>query len=66
MEAFRCDYLIEFSNGELRFFHYKTWAPTGFEASEKVKEFIYSKFKGIKNLYFRKWKVLNPYQAHFK
>lgn len=65
MEAFKCNFLIEFHTGEKKFFHSNVWAPTGWEAAKKVERFIYSRFSGIKNLYFRKWKVLNPYQAHF-
>lgn len=64
MEAFKTLFLITDSNGNKRTVSNTTFACTGWEATEKSRKYLQR--VGYEKLTFLKWKVLNPFQAHFK
>ena len=64
MEAFKILFLTSDLNGNKRTVSNKSYACTGWEATQKSR--VYLQSVGYKKLTFLSWKVLNPFQAHFK
>ena len=66
MEVYEIHLLVTHKFGKKWPFTSKpTFAMTGFEASEKTRIFILSKFKDVETCELLYWKVLNPFKAHF-
>lgn len=64
MEAFKILFLTTDTNGTKRTISNKSFAATGWEATRKSREYLQR--VGYEKLTFLSWRVLNPYQAHFK
>lgn len=64
MEAYKILWLKTDSNGNKTAITNKSFAATGWEATEKSRKYLHR--IGHTQLTFLKWKVLNPGQAHFK
>jgi hypothetical protein len=64
MEAFKIIFLVTDSEGRKIVMTNKAFAATGYEATEKIKHYLQQ--QGHAKMIFLKWKVLNPFQVHFK
>lgn len=64
MEAFKIVFLATDFYGRKIPMTNKAFAATGWEATEKIKQYL--QHQGHTKLIFLKWKVLNPFQVHFK
>jgi len=66
MEVYEIHLVMTDTQGKRRFFTSKpTFAATGWEAGEKTRKFIFSRFPEVKTVELKYWKVLNPFTAHF-
>lgn len=63
MEAFKIVFLTSNYEGKNVPIINRTFAPTGWEATQKSKKYLQS--IGHQKLVFLKWKVLTPWEAHF-
>jgi len=66
MEAFEIHFkMINKWGKKLPFVSKKISAVTGWEATERTRNFINERLNGIVSVELDYWRVLNPFEAHF-